>query len=247
MYINDIHILKYLLIGAIGLIVGQLIHWGNIRLKEYKPVISKDFYREYIKNMVPNYALMAITALLYMSLLYRYGESYIDLIKYMVLIPMLINVFFIDIDAKIIPNRLVLTMLEFGLIMTIIQIVLNTNIGINIFINNILGMLIGGGAFLMLTFIGNVFTKKETMGFGDIKLMAALGLLLGKDSIIATILISFVLAAIISVIILIVYKIKKKEVSEYIAFGPFVSIAAGFVIYYYPFDTFIKLLSNSLK
>lgn len=46
------------------------------------------------------------------------------------------------------------------------------------------------------------------MGFGDVKLMGALGLFLGRDNIIIVAVLSFLLAAIISIAILIS---KKKE------------------------------------
>ena len=35
MYINDIHIIYYILVGILGLGVGQFVDWCNIRLPEY--------------------------------------------------------------------------------------------------------------------------------------------------------------------------------------------------------------------
>ena len=43
MYINDIHIIYYVLVGILGLGVGQFVDWCNIRLPEYKKVFSKEF------------------------------------------------------------------------------------------------------------------------------------------------------------------------------------------------------------
>lgn len=246
MYINDIHILEYLFVGILGLFVGQLIDWCNIRLEKYQRIISKDFKNEYAKTFTPRYLLMTITAILYIAVLFRYNGINIESIKYMILIPMLINVFVIDIKSHIVPNRLTLTMLECGLIITFLQVIINTNIGINTFVNNILGMAIGGISFLILTFIGNMFTQKDTMGFGDVKLMTVLGLVLGKDNIIIVIILSFILATIIGLINLLVLKIRKKETSEYIAFGPYIAIASMIVIFV-PFEFFINLLSIVVK
>ena len=53
MYINDIHILYYVLFGFIGIVVGQITDWCNIRLSEYKKVISKEFFKMYFKNFIP--------------------------------------------------------------------------------------------------------------------------------------------------------------------------------------------------
>lgn len=47
MYINDTHILIYVIAGIIGLIVGQFIDWCNKRMPDYKKVFIKDFFKEY--------------------------------------------------------------------------------------------------------------------------------------------------------------------------------------------------------
>ena len=41
MYINNISILYYLLVGLIGIGIGQFIDWCTIRLPEYKKVFVK--------------------------------------------------------------------------------------------------------------------------------------------------------------------------------------------------------------
>ena len=65
------------------------------------------------------------------------------------------------------------------LVFTFAETLLNINVGINIFVNNLLGMLVGGGIFLLITLIGGIIAGKEAMGFGDVKLMGALGLFFG--------------------------------------------------------------------
>lgn len=221
MYINDLHILTYVIAGIIGLIIGQFIDWCNLRLPEYKKVFSKDFFREYLKNCKPKYILMVIVAVSYIALLYFKGLT-IDTIKYMVLIPMLLIAFVIDYRLQIIPNRLTLTIFEFGLIFTFLETIINTTVGIGIFVDNILGMLVGGGIFLLITLIGGAIAGKEAMGFGDVKLMGALGLYFGVANIIAISVMSFLLGAIISIILL---ANKKKKTDEYIPFGPFIVLA----------------------
>ena len=73
MYINDIHILSYLSIGVLGLIIGQLIDWSNMRLAKYEKVLSRDFFTQYLTSATPKYLLMSITAISYIALLYIYG------------------------------------------------------------------------------------------------------------------------------------------------------------------------------
>ena len=125
MYINDLHILTYVIVGIIGLIVGQLVDWCNLRLPEYKKVLSRDFFKEYLKNTKPKYLLMVIVAVAYIALLFFNGLN-IDTIQFMLLIPMLLIAFIIDFRLQIIPNRLTLTMFEIGLVFTFIKTLLIT-------------------------------------------------------------------------------------------------------------------------
>lgn len=237
MYINDVHILSYVLVGIIGLLVGQFIDWCNKRLPEYKKVLSKEFFTEYMKQFKPNYLLMVITAVMYIALLYLFHGS-LDLLKYMALVPMLISAFCIDLKLQIIPNRLTLTMFETGLLFTFLSVISNTNLGINTFVNSVLGMLVGGGIFLLITVIGGIIAGKEAMGFGDVKLMGALGLFLGWVNIIIVSVIAFLLAAIISIGILI---FRKKQFGDYIPFGPFIVIAS-FIAIFTPFDLLLLIV-----
>lgn len=239
MYINDVHIAYYLVAAILGLIVGELVNWANKRLPEYKKVISKDIIAEYKMNFKPNYILMLLTAAIYVSLIYVYGiqETLIanfDLIKFMILTPMLLSAFVIDYKLQIIPNRLNLTIFEIGIIFAFLYGLSNVAITINM----LLGMLAGGGIFLLITLIGGLFYGKEAMGFGDVKLMGALGLYFGLSNIIIITLVSFLIGAILSIILL-VTKLKKSD--EYIPFGPFIVIAT-FLSMYVPFEQIKNVL-----
>ena len=51
MYFNDIHILYYVVIGFIGLVVGKIVAWCNIRLPEKKKIISIDFFEGLFREL----------------------------------------------------------------------------------------------------------------------------------------------------------------------------------------------------
>ena len=237
MYINDTHILIYVLAGILGLIVGQFIDWCNKRLPEYEKVLSKEFFIEYIKNFKPNYLLMTVNAIMYIGLVHAFGVS-LDLFKYAVLLPMLLSAFCIDLKLQIIPNRLTLTIFEAGIIFTFISVIMNTSSGIATLTNNLLGMVVGAGIFLLITGIGGIIAGKEAMGFGDVKLMGALGLFFGWMNIIIISVIAFLLAAVISIGILI---FKKRGFGDYIPFGPFIVLATLIVIFV-PFDLLLNIM-----
>lgn len=213
----------------------------NKRLPENKKVFSLDIFKEYKKEFNPNYILMIVTAFLYIAILYRYGISdkiaeNLDLIKYLILTPMMLSVVVIDYKLQIIPNRLNLTMFEIGLVFTFLYGMSNVAISINM----LLGMLAGGGIFLLITLLGGLVYGKEAMGLGDVKLMGALGLYFGLTNIIIISLVSFLVCAIISIFLL-ATKIKKTD--EYIPFGPFIVIGA-FVSIFVPYASLVGILMN---
>ena len=239
MYINDTHIGYYIVAAIIGLLIGQFVDWMNKRLPEYKKVFSREIFREYKINFRPNYILMLLNSAIYVALIYRYGiqDTFIEnlnLIKYLLLTPMLLSAFVIDYRLQIIPNRLNLTMAEIGLVIAFLFGMSNVAITIDM----LLGMLAGGGIFFAITAIGGLIYGKEAMGLGDVKLMGALGLYFGLTNIVLISMMSFLIGSILG-IFLIVSKIKKSD--EYIPFGPFIVIAT-FICVFVPSETLITSL-----
>ena len=241
MYFNDVNIGYYIIISILGLLIGELVNWMNNRLPDEKSIFTKGAIKEYIKQFKPNYILMILTSIIYVALLYKFGINKtfvenLDLIKYLILTPMLISVFIIDYKLQIIPNRLNLTIFEVGLVFTFLYGLSNVAISINM----VLGMLAGAGMFLALTLLGGLIYGKEAMGLGDVKLMGALGLYFGLTNIIIITLLSFLIGAVLSIILL-ATKIRKMD--QYIAFGPFI-VLATFIAIFVPYDTITMILLN---
>lgn len=238
MYFNDVHIIYYIVVAILGAITGKIADWANYRLPNYKKVLSLEFFKEQ-KKYKTNYLIILATIVLYIVVLYRFGIqstfiANLELIKYLILIPMLLAAFAIDYRLQIIPNRLNLTMFEIGLLIAFIYGWSN----IAITINMLLGMLAGGGIFLLITLVGGAIYGKEAMGLGDVKLMGALGLFFGLSNIVIISLVSFLVGAILSVFLL-VTKIKKSD--EYIPFGPFIVIAT-FISILVPYNVILNVL-----
>ena len=172
-------------------------------------------------------------------MLHRFGIANtfvgnLDLIKFLILTPALLTAFVIDYRLQIIPNRLNLTLFEVGLVFVFIYGISNIAISINM----ILGMLVGGGIFLIITLVGGLIYGKEAMGLGDVKFMGALGLFFGLERIVVIALVSFLIGAILSIILL-ATKIKKTD--EYIPFGPFIVIST-FITMFVPFEIMFNVL-----
>ena len=223
MYINDTHIGFYVVAAIVGLLIGQFSDWMNKRLPENNKVFSLDIFRELKIQFRPNYIIMLVTSAIYVGLVYSFGiqNSLIgnfNLIKYALLTPMLLSAFVIDFKHKIIPDRLNLTIFEVGIVIAFLYGFSNVAITIDL----LFGMLAGGAIFAIIALIGGMIYGKEAMGLGDVKFIAALGLYFGLTNIVIISVMSFLLGAIVG-IILIVFRVKKSN--EYIPFGPFIVIS----------------------
>ena len=239
MYFNDVHILYYVLLGIMGGIIGQFINYcSRCFLKEQK-IISKDTFKHYKRIVLPDYLLIIITAIGYIALLYKFGINTnliqnLDLIKYLILLPMIECAFIVDLKEQIIPNRLNLLMFEIGLVFVFLYGFTNINIALNMLI----GMIAGGGIFLIITLLGGLIAGKEAMGMGDVKLMDALGLYFGLQNIVVISVLSFLIGAIGSILFMIV---KKKSTNTYIPFGPFI-VVSSLITIFVPFSILFNML-----
>ena len=233
MYIHDIHILYYFFIGLLGIGVGQFMNWANDRLENHEKVFTKEFWIGYLPHMKINCKLIFSIAIIYIALLYFFGWQ-IELLEYMILAPMFLAAFIIDYRKQIIPNRLTLTIFEVGLVFAFISGISS----VNIFVDRLLGMVTGAGIFLLITLIGGAIAGNEAMGFGDVKIMGALGLVFGLSDIIMISVLSFLLGAVISIVLLVT---KKKGTDEYIPFGPFIIIAT-FIVMLVPHNIMLLVL-----
>ncbi len=195
---------------------------ARLRPRDLIPVLSYLFCKgkcRYCGEPIsPQYPFVEIlNAVIYYLLYLKFGLS-ILFFKYAILSSLLIVISFIDYKYKIIPDRLIV----FGLIIGTISLPLYNFIP-NV-INGTIGLLVGGGLFLLIAIASN-----GAMGGGDIKLMGVLGLCLGWKCVLLVSLLSFIIGAIISILLMIL-KIKKRK--DYIPFGPFISIAAMLTMLY---------------
>ena len=240
MYFNNVHILFYVAIAVAGFFIGKFVNWCNYRLPDYKKVFCKKMFKtKELEGYKTNLLLSLITMLIYIVLLYFLGIQKtflgnLNLIKYLILTPMLLSAFIIDYKLQIIPNRLNMTMFEIGIFLMFLAGIFNPNIAIDMF----LGMLAGAGIFLLITLVGGLIAGKEAMGFGDVKLMGALGIYFGLTNTIAITLMAFLIGAVLSIILLVT---KIKKTNEYIPFGPFI-VMATFIMMIVPFDKILTIL-----
>ena len=183
MYINNISIVYYLLVGLLGLLVGKIAAWSNTVYIDEKIPKFRDFWKKRKETFEMQYIIMFIIAFCYIGLLYKIGRpngliQILDLIKFLLLIPMLVSSFFIDLKHRVLPNRLNMIMFEVGIILTFIYGISNISIAQNM----LLGCVTGGGIFLIITLLGGLIAGKEAMGLGDVKFMGAIRIIFWNDT-----------------------------------------------------------------
>ena len=133
-------------------------------------------------------------------------------------ISMLLIIVLSDYEYMIIPDEV---LIFFGLLLSI-------EIGIGYGWQTLLSQLGQGVLAFVLMFLlkqfGNLLFKKESMGDGDIKLMAVFGLVLGFPMAVLSIFLGSFIGLPISIILL------KKKSTHIIPFGPFLSAGALIIL-----------------
>lgn len=95
----------------------------------------------------------------------------------------------------------------------------------------LIGALAGGGSILLMGIAGKLLFRKEAMGFGDVKLFTAIGLLLGLKGIVITLILTVFSSAFVFGIGLITGKLKAGDVQP---LGPFIAASAALYILFQP-------------
>jgi len=139
-----------------------------------------------------------------------------------VFICVLVVVSVIDLHHKIIPDIISLPGIP---VFFILALIINE---IKI-LDLILGVLIGGGILYLIAFLYYLFTKKEGMGGGDIKLLAMIGGFIGYKGVLFTIFASSLIGTTIGLLLIMV---KGRDMKYAIPFGPFLSLGALIYIFF---------------
>lgn len=137
----------------------------------------------------------------------------------------LVAISLIDADHQIIPDSIVMPLLWVGLIMSLFHPLAGAD---TLFIapqDAIVGAVAGYLSLWSVYQLFKLVTGKEGMGYGDFKLLAALGAWLGWQALPTIILMSAVVGAIIG-IALIVFRGRDRQIP--IPFGPYLA-AAGWI------------------
>ena len=130
----------------------------------------------------------------------------------------LIPLFLIDFDHQILPDSITLPLLWSGLLLSLFNLFVDSH-------TSIIGAVAGYLSLWTIFHVFKLLTGKEGMGYGDFKLLGALGAWVGWQSLPVVILFSSVVGAVIGITLIL---FKGRDHSQPMPFGPFLA-AAGWM------------------
>ena len=161
----------------------------------------------------------AFTGFLFFIVAWHFGPG-TQCVAAMIMTSLLIAMSGIDLDHQLLPDSLTLPLLWLGLILSLHSLFISAP-------EAILGAAVG---YLFLWTVYHLFklvTGKEGMGYGDFKLLAALGAWLGWQQLPLVVFISSLLGAITGLTLIL---IRRHERGKPLPFGPFIA-GAGWVAF----------------
>ena len=173
----------------------------------------------------PRYPIVeAATALLATTVAWHFGFGW-EALAGIALTLSLVPITMIDFDHQLIPDSIVLPLLWIGLGMSLFSPIQGSEV---LFISShdaIIGAIAGYLSLWSVYQLFKLITGKEGMGYGDFKLLAALGAWLGWQQLPLIIMMSAVVGALVG-ISLIVFRGRDRQIP--IPFGPYLA-AAGWI------------------
>lgn len=159
--------------------------------------------------------------LLWLGLWILYGSS-IQFLAGIILFSILLTITVTDFETGLIPDKMTFPGLGAGLILSAVFPQLQARdvwyFGI---MDSLLGLLAGGGVLILTGWLGNLIFRKESMGGGDVKLLAMIGTFLGWEKAVLV----FMFAPLTAIFFALYMKYFKK--SETIPFGPFLALTGA--------------------
>ncbi|QDC45312.1 prepilin peptidase [Methylophilus medardicus] len=162
-----------------------------------------------------------LTGGLAFSVAVQYGYSVLTLCA-LVFVFALVALTFIDFDTQLLPDDITLPLLWLGLLV-------NIKYGFTDLNSAVIGAMAGYLVLWTVYWLFKLVTGKEGMGYGDFKLLAAIGAWFGWQLLPAVILLSSVVGSVIGIGLIL---LKGKTRQTAIPFGPFLALGGIAALFY---------------
>jgi len=187
--------------------------WENIPLISF--LLLKGRCAHCKEKISPRYPLVELLCLaLSVAVFAMFGFTFQSLGGLM-LTWVLLAAVFIDLDHQLLPDQLTLPLLWLGLIFNFFGTFVTLQ-------EAVIGAIAGYLILWSIFWIFKLTVKKEGMGYGDFKLLAALGAWFGWESLLTILLIASVLGVVINLFLIFT---KKQNRETPIPFGPYLAFA----------------------
>jgi len=197
-------VLAWTLVGAAAGVVVRIASVQLARGEELQPG-RKPWQR---------YGPVVLAALLFGLFAWRIGPSWLLLIRSL-WVAVLVQVIFFDLEHLLVLDRVLLP----GAAAAVVLSLVTPGLGI---LPAVLTGLVTGLVFLAIAELGAIVFKTEAMGYGDVKLSAFLGLVLGPRPTFNAVVLGVILAGVVAVGLL---ALRVRGMRDSISYGPF--LAAG--------------------
>ena len=173
----------------------------------------------------------ATTAIMFLVVAVHFGPS-LQTLAALGLTALLIALTSIDIDHQLLPDDLTFFLLWAGLFASLFNIYTDP-------VSSIIGALAGYLSLWLVYHLFLLLTGKEGMGYGDFKLLAAMGAWMGWQMLPLIILLSSVLGAVIGLIMI---GLKHHRPGQPMPFGPFIALAGWVALLWgdWIIDTYLR-------
>ena len=199
--------------AVVGAAAGWFARWGSVRLAR-------------LEGLEPGarpwqvYGPPVLAALLFAVFAYDLGPSHLLVLAIRsVFVLVLVQVIFFDLEHRLILDRVIFPAMGLAVIVSVLYgqpwwAGIATGLG-------------AGVLFLFLSIAGSTLLRAEVLGFGDVKLAAFMGFLLGWPAIVDAVFIGVLVGAIAAIAV----GIWHRSLKATFAYGPYLAIGALVMLY----------------
>jgi prepilin signal peptidase PulO-like enzyme (type II secretory pathway) len=208
-----------LLTAAVWLVVGALVGFGIRRLNVW---LYQKEELEFGSRKWQVWGPPILCAVLFAVFGYHFGPVASLLIKSL-WVAVMVEVIFCDIEHHLILDRVIFPAMAAAIALSFFT----PNLGV---VESVLTGLGAGLVFLVLALVGSYFFGADALGFGDVKLVALIGLIVGvhQTAIVTALFLGVLFAGVVSLALVAARRLTMKSG---IAYGPFLAAGALVVLY----------------
>ncbi len=196
--------------------------WDNIPLLSW--LILNGKCRHCKAPISPRYFLVELlTGALFAALWILHGASLLTPAYLLFTCALLLGTF-VDLDHLILPDRVTIGgMIAGPLLSFALPALQGQTERLPALLHSLAGLALGFGALWLVATVGRLVLHREAMGFGDVKLLGAIGACLGWQAVLFTIFLSSLSGTLLGLALI---AAGRKELQSRIPYGPHIALAA---------------------